>query len=285
MAITFNCPNGHRLSCPDQQGGKAGKCPKCGSVLRVPMPGAGVIAESAAGPRAPSDLGGTATTALDSPVAGLNELLSEEHDTTESADDDQIVFLCPNGHRLNSPVSLAGRPGQCPHCSAKFLIPSLEESLAAEDGDGGEHDEGGISLDEIVIQVDTSKAGLSAARNRASGSPPPSPRPPAVPVEAAGAESAAMRMPGPSATSAEQASLARLLRELWGWRGDGVTIEIHVGGGEPLVPDEFTMSDDGHALFSVRESDGTHTLSAVSWSAIERIVARGLTEFPTRWFR
>lgn len=45
---------------------------------------------------------------------------------------EQIVFLCPNGHRLHGPVTLCGKAGQCPHCNSKFLVPSLEE-LTEED--------------------------------------------------------------------------------------------------------------------------------------------------------
>lgn len=281
MAINFNCPNGHRLSCPDEQAGKAGKCPKCGTVLRVPMPGAGVVTEGAAAQRATADLSSTATTAADAP--GLNELLAEEHDTTESAVDDQIVFLCPNGHRLNSPVALAGRPGQCPHCGAKFLIPSLEESLESEESDDLDDDVQEISLDEIVIQVDTSKAGLGSAARQSS--PPPLPRPPAVPVETVPGRGAAVPTGTAPATTAPHESLARLLGELWQRRGEGVTIEIHLKHGEPLVPDELGSSDAGHALFAVRESDGSHTLLAVAWSAIDRIVARGLAELPGEWFQ
>lgn len=282
MAINFNCPNGHRLSCPDQQSGKPGKCPKCGTVLRVPMPGTGVVSESAAAPRATADLSNTATTS-GSPVAGLNELLSEEHDTTENAADDQIVFLCPNGHRLNSPVALAGRPGQCPHCAAKFLIPSLEESLEAEEGEDLADESQEISLDEIVIQVDTSKTGLGSAARQSS--PAPLPRPPSVPVETVPAQASAAPHAAAPAATAPYESLARLLGELWQRRGEGVTIEIHLRHGEPLVPDEFGSSEAGHALFAVRESDGSHTLFAIAWSAIDRIVARGLSELPGEWFR
>jgi len=38
-----------------------------------------------------------------------------------------IEFLCPNGHKLSGPASLQGRPGQCPHCQSKFVIPDYSE--------------------------------------------------------------------------------------------------------------------------------------------------------------
>lgn len=34
-----------------------------------------------------------------------------------------ITILCPNGHKLTCPDSLAGKAGKCPHCGQKFRIP------------------------------------------------------------------------------------------------------------------------------------------------------------------
>lgn len=42
-----------------------------------------------------------------------------------------IAFVCPNGHQLNAPKTLAGKPGKCPKCGTKFLVPTLEELEAA----------------------------------------------------------------------------------------------------------------------------------------------------------
>lgn len=38
-----------------------------------------------------------------------------------------VSFACPNGHPLNAPEHLAGKPGKCPHCGMRFLIPTLDE--------------------------------------------------------------------------------------------------------------------------------------------------------------
>lgn len=35
-----------------------------------------------------------------------------------------IRFLCPNGHKLNVKVDLAGKRASCPECGAKLLIPA-----------------------------------------------------------------------------------------------------------------------------------------------------------------
>ena len=38
-----------------------------------------------------------------------------------------IRFLCPNGHQLSAPESMAGKAGKCPKCNTAFAIPTLEE--------------------------------------------------------------------------------------------------------------------------------------------------------------
>ena len=45
-----------------------------------------------------------------------------------------IKFNCPNGHKLNVKSFLAGKKGVCPHCGAKFRIPSTPAEDDHEDG-------------------------------------------------------------------------------------------------------------------------------------------------------
>lgn len=42
-----------------------------------------------------------------------------------------IRFTCPNGHRLSIKESAAGKPGKCPNCNSKFLVPELEDAEQA----------------------------------------------------------------------------------------------------------------------------------------------------------
>jgi hypothetical protein len=37
--IEFLCPNNHRIRCPDEQAGRAAKCPKCGVKFLIPTNG------------------------------------------------------------------------------------------------------------------------------------------------------------------------------------------------------------------------------------------------------
>ncbi|HND56834.1 MAG TPA: hypothetical protein PLV92_30655, partial [Pirellulaceae bacterium] len=79
-----------------------------------------------------------------------------------------IAFACPNGHPLTAPENLAGKPGQCPRCNTRFLIPTLEEvAAAAGDSAGGEP---------------ASEASSAAVSNAPPS--PPAPPPPKSPAPA-----------------------------------------------------------------------------------------------------
>jgi hypothetical protein len=41
-----------------------------------------------------------------------------------------IRFLCPNGHKIHCPESLAGQPAKCPACGVRFLVPSAGDEAA-----------------------------------------------------------------------------------------------------------------------------------------------------------
>lgn len=108
MVIRFTCPNGHRLSSPDNTVGRSGKCPQCGEIFKVP---------------AQSTVSGKGS---DTKVPSPNEEI--------------IEFLCPNGHHLEGPARLAGRGGQCPHCGTRFQIPTLEEIAASAELPDDDHE-------------------------------------------------------------------------------------------------------------------------------------------------
>jgi len=41
-----------------------------------------------------------------------------------------IVAFCPNQHRIKVKDHLAGKKGVCPHCGARFRIPTASEPVA-----------------------------------------------------------------------------------------------------------------------------------------------------------
>lgn len=241
MPITFLCPQGHRLTCPDELAGKPGKCPKCGVVVRIPT-------ASSPGPT-PNGEGD------ESRIESTGDNL-----TIDDLPPDQIIFLCPNGHRLNGPASLAGRPGQCPHCGVKFLVPSPDDEEEEEQAEEFvEQEQENFPLNDVVIQIDTSGKGGSS-------------------------KSGKLTLTSNSSVSSSAHPTAALLSQLWRYKGQGAAIEVHLGDGKLLEPDRFSSKDINHALFASEEGNGSYTLTAVAWTSIERIVVRGLEQLPKEWF-
>jgi hypothetical protein len=117
--MEFNCPNGHGIVCPDDRAGRAAKCPKCGILMRIPAANGMTATKIAGGAQSPGP--------SDSTMANLRAV-------GDGASEDKVVFLCPNGHRLNAPARLAGQAGKCPHCGAAFLVPDQDQSGAVNEG-------------------------------------------------------------------------------------------------------------------------------------------------------
>jgi hypothetical protein len=59
-------------------------------------------------------------------------------------------------------------------------------------------------------------------------------------------------------------------------------VDLHLSDGTTLKPDCFDerLSQGDYAVFAQRDSDETHMVTAVAWSAIVRIVVRGAKQLP-----
>jgi len=221
--IEFLCPNGHKIHCPAEQGGRPAKCPRCGVKFLIPDRSEVDLAAVDSGISRPE----FSDSAIPPPPPVVQSGGAEKGQTIE--------FLCPNGHRLHGPAELQGRPGECPDCGAKFRIPSYSDVLGDEDPKR------------------------------------PRPRPSTQPVQAKQMSQV------PSGES-----LAKVLARLWEKRAKGAKVELHLANGEILVPDRYAekLSGRSHGVFSVEETDGTHTLTMVAWDSVARLVVRGLKDLP-----
>ena len=223
MTIEFLCPNGHAIRCADEQAGRAAKCPKCGVKFRIPKP-----EELTAGQP-------TTATALQTPPERV-------------AAEEQIEFLCPNGHRLFGPARLQGRAGQCPECGARFRIPSYDEI-----------DEEETPAEQELIQV--SRQDEQSATGLMLEEPPQT-----EPLWDETLE-----------------GIGQLLARLWTRKTEQSTLELELEDGSTLTPDRFLPASAAgtHGLFATEEPDGTYTLLAVAWSSVRRVRLRRLPALPS----
>jgi len=304
MAIEFACPNGHKLSCPDENGGRTAKCPRCGVATLVPKPGGsgkGVLSDAVAvsggsgsGKGTGSGKGSEKSTS-DSAKGVTNGTAPSDSGLTRPAKEaasgdgpsaspatkpaaraeEQIMFLCPNGHKLNAPQRLQGHAGQCPHCKATFRIPLVEQSTLAS----SEKAEATTESDEFTA---FENGLLEAARDNGHA------------VEGYDMLSAVLS-DAPAGGSligrndvmpANSHPLARLVARLWNEREHGGIVELHLTGGALLVPEWFDpkLSHESHGLFAVQAADGSVTMTIVPWDSVQRVVVRGVIGLPDGLF-
>ncbi len=277
MPIEFLCPNGHRIVCGDDRAGKGAKCPKCGATFRIPG-GNGAVSASVDVTAQAAVQGALPGTASEAMPADSGELAPPEESLAPSPEqpaasggDDMIVFLCPNGHRLNGPTRLQGKAGQCPHCGERFRIPVLDEmeeveELSIEDVAGDEDGALHELFEAVKHEVDEDHHGSRVGQTTQRPGPHDDDLlPPPPPV---------------------MHPLCKLLRKLWEEKEHGGVIELHLDGGTMLVPDWFDdrLSHDTHGLFAAQAADGTVTMTAVSWEKIARVIVRGVEGLPEGMF-
>lgn len=233
--IKFLCPNGHPLTAPENLVGRPGKCPKCNAPFVVPPA---------------DDEDEELSTGADSaimPAMGSGKNLTGSGEL--------FVFLCPNGHKLNGPPSLKGKPGQCPHCGARFIIPTDEDIDEAEQA-------------ALRQQYDASSAGVNfndvMSPGEANDAYPAHGRPP---LGAAG--------------------LGFIVARLWEQRTDGSELEVFLNEGEIIAPDFYSgrLSTSDYGVFAIQEGDGSYAITIIPWTSVRRVGLRRLGELSGELFQ
>lgn len=244
--IEFLCPNGHRIRCSAEQAGRAAKCPKCGVKFRVP---------EAAGLDIPASRDSDSNVSMpdftDSGFADEYKLSSVGSGIKKNP---QIEFLCPNGHRLFGPSNLQGKPGECPECGSRFVIPTYDDDEPPPNEPKSNTGQNALAQSKPAPQADNARRSNSAADS-----------PTTI-----------------SHSTAPGQSVADLFALLWPLRGDG-TVEIRLRDGETIVPYQYLEKAsrlNRNGMFAVKDTDGNMSVVAVVWDSVARITLRGLTEVP-----
>ena len=244
MSIAFLCPQGHSLNAPEELAGRPGQCPKCAARFVVPS------------------LEEIASVAMEIPSGGPAEPPPSAEMATPPAGDRSSLrfqFRCPNGHKLHGLPHLRGKPGECPRCHARFVIP--------------------------IAEIDRPPA---AEEDLSANSAPFELAPPAcdqdeldVPVTEV-VSSWVMPLPDSQRDCAER----DFFEWLWRQRDRKSVVELRLRDGHSIEVRNFApaLSGYGFAVFAADESHGKHALTAIRWDAVERLVIRNMEDYPREYF-
>ncbi len=274
--IKFQCPNGHPLNATDDRAGTAAKCPKCQVPLVVPTVsttnGIGAGSGKLSPPLLPGEPGTVST------KSGRITATASQSGSQLPVTDDIVVFLCPNGHKLNSPAKLKGKAGQCPHCGAKFRIPEDDEEEEFEDFEEELEDQqvaesmteeefAAEDVDEIDIEEVTELEGTYG-----TGELEPFEEAPPTVIDAFIAPAAVGMHP-----------YANVIARLWSAKEIGQEIDLYLQKGEIFTPELFAESliQPQFGVFGRREKEGGgYTLTMIPWDTIVRIEIRNVRQVP-----
>jgi hypothetical protein len=259
--IKFLSPSGHPLTAPESLAGKAGKCPKCNTPFVVPQP-TDAAGQSAVGAAAVATTPATAVESDGGSGMGFPAPVTPAMGSGlgKAATGEVFVFLCPNGHKLNGPPSMKGKAGQCPHCGARFRIPTDEEMEEAETSAEDEQQsemEGDPAGDEPVAE-----GGFNLNRLLGGGGQP---------------EQVEQGLPGPPPGAA---GLGYIVGRLWDQRTDQTELEIFLTEGEIVSPDYYSelLSTSDYGVFAIQEGDGSFAITVIPWSTVRRVGMRRLLD-------
>ena len=265
MPIKFLCPNGHQLTAPDNLAGRPGKCPKCNTPFVVPTPEE-EDDEPAEEPSSDAPAEGIATEKVEEKPADDKSPQAEIGQGSGKGKlnpAEMFIFLCPNGHKLNGPPSLKGKAGKCPHCGAKFRIPSdddeqelLEETPAEPAAEPASNEQfvfPGFESDENVEEV------YEAVEVEDTVDPPPDGIHP----------------------------LCYIVGRLWDRKGNDTELEIFLAEGEIVSPELYSevLSIKEFGVFGSKEGDGTYSVTIIPWSTVRKVGLRKLPELSDQVFR
>lgn len=197
-----------------------------------------------------------------------------------------IAFRCPNGHVGQVPAHLAGKKARCPQCKIPMTIPVPPGTQMAVNPLHGNPLDGNPLADNPLNDNPLAADPLE-----------PHALDTLMPIEATAADELPLLEPEPLEVQAEPQfpvsgaddapwhPTADLVARLWAERDHGGAVEVHHADGV-LVPDwyDVTWSRGTHGVFGSQAPDGTVTITAVAWSAVQKVIVRQVQTLPADMF-
>ena len=139
MSYQFYCPAGHLLEAEPDYAGQHCQCPTCGADMLIPPPPSGHAAghqqpayEQPVDETTPEEEGFPGLRFGPGPRRGEVEEAPRIGDSAKD-DPERILHIpCPNGHELETPMSMVGTNAMCPHCEATFRL-KFENSVEGKE--------------------------------------------------------------------------------------------------------------------------------------------------------
>lgn len=304
MQFEIPCPNGHTVRFSLKLAGRLCQCPKCSA--KIPIPSLDELRESL-GDDADPEVEEAFREAAENQAkheAALKAKLAAKaaKEATEKEKpavpeppenpvpvpeaEELIEFACPNGHQLSAALDQAGKPGTCPECGTRFLVPEADEDDEEEDeSDALPEAEMASPFDFTAPQTPVvvpppvgapaggKKSPVSRASNKSSA--PQAFLFPDLAVDGEtggldfGLEQAGERIPA----LAKVDPMARLFWKFWDRRGDDTVIELHTADGRVYIPEDFfedeSLGEIG--MFTVQNASAHPVTIGIRWANICRI--------------
>jgi len=229
----------------------------------------------------------------------------------------KIVFYCSNGHRIVVPDTMGGQRGKCSKCNVAVRIPISSQSSVPPPQPAGTHAAGagegsaaeppagetsapvstadtrfGGGSSQQIDHEDAQAVGQSDSREDMFSSIVTTSDSQASATEFVGFSAPALQAnaarpeTGPGGAEERINPTAALMARLFQEMEHGGIVEVHIAGGSVILPEfyESRWSEGSHGLFASRAADGTVTLTAVAWDAIQKIIVRQVNGLPDGMF-
>lgn len=221
--------------------------------------------------------------------------------SAESAGEGTIVFRCANGHRIVVKAAMAGQRGKCSKCGVSVNIPTEEQTQQPAAGGEPPQEVGPPAVDAAAADDPQAAAQTPSAATAAENSGSPShvdmfaglgevsdgrgSAAGGIEISALGSAVGAPEVLVPQPAGAVHSTVA-LVTRLFDEVQQGGIVELHIEGGSVILPEFFDSrwSTGSHGLFASRAADGTITMTAVAWDAVQKIVVRQVDGLPDGLF-
>jgi hypothetical protein len=169
---------------------------------------------------------------------------------------------------------MQGRPGKCPHCGSTFLVPQYGADQDEDEEDAQEPDDS--TLESAADESAEEELELETVEDQIEG----------YNGESYSSDPFAFDFSNLTSEPSAGHAMAAVFQRFWQHKRTGGVVELYLKGGEVIAPEWYSprQSQELYGMFAYAERDGSFTMTAVHWDAVERIAVRGVSALPQGMF-